>query len=290
VKDAVWNGAWHSLAERFPMLTEEELREMAASIAERGQYVPCRMTPDGLGLDGRNRVAACALAGTEPQWEVYEGDPVAFIVEVNAERRHLSTGQRAMAVAIGLVAAGARSNGKFAYGSKRDESGRASRSAWGKALGQAGTVLDHASELADGVLDGSTALDAAYKVADDRRKAADRVRDLGGELAALVETGVIDVDEAERRADEERRLAALDDDLAARVRDGMALDEGEAAQAQRQERNAKWVADVDRALDLLVPMVGGPLPDLFKDNLSPEKYARLTAALQVWKRQKGQNE
>jgi hypothetical protein len=75
-----WSGEWHPLAERFPMLTEDELREMAASIAERGQYVPCRMSSDGLGLDGRNRVAACALAEVEPIWEVYDGDAVAFII------------------------------------------------------------------------------------------------------------------------------------------------------------------------------------------------------------------
>jgi ParB-like chromosome segregation protein Spo0J len=79
-----WSGEWHPLSLRFPMLAEDELREMAVSITERGQYVPCRMDADGLGLDGRNRVAACALAGAEPWWEVYDGDPVAFIVEVNA--------------------------------------------------------------------------------------------------------------------------------------------------------------------------------------------------------------
>jgi hypothetical protein len=57
-----------------------------------------------------------------------------------------------MAVAIGLVAAGKRRNGKFDWGSKPPPSGRSSRSAWDKAIKEAGVVLDHAPELAGAVL------------------------------------------------------------------------------------------------------------------------------------------
>jgi ParB-like chromosome segregation protein Spo0J len=100
------------------MLGADDLRELAASIRRHGQTAPCSMDPPGgSALDGRSRVAACALAGVEPRWEVYDGDPVAFVVEANAEDRNLSTGQRAMAVAIGLVEAGLRSNGRFRRGS-----------------------------------------------------------------------------------------------------------------------------------------------------------------------------
>jgi hypothetical protein len=281
-----WKGKWHPLSERFPMLSEDEIREMAESIRERGQYVPCRMDAKGVGLDGRNRVAACALVDVEPRWEVYEGEPIPFIVEVNSERRHLTTGQRAMAVAIGLVESGQRENGRFKRGSKQGDTGGASRTAWVSALHQAGVVLDHAPGLADAVLVGDTTLDAAHRVADEKRKAEERVQALGGELAALVETGVIDVAEAEKRADEERRLSALDDDLANRARDGMALDEAEAAQAQREERITKWVSDVRAAVELLIPMANGPLPPRFKDELSADQYAALNAALQAWKRRK----
>lgn len=275
-----WKGTWHPLAERFPMLDEDDLREMAASIAERGQYVPCRMTPDGLGLDGRNRVAACALAGAEPGWEVYEGDPIPFIVEVNAERRHLTTGQRAMAVAIGLVEAGQRSNGKFAWGSKPDAPSGTGRSRWEAAVAEAGVVLDHAHELADLVLRGEKALDAAYKEADDVRNREERIAAVGGELAALVETGVIDVAEAERRAEEARRLDALADDLATRVREGnLSFEEADALAAERRRRVLAWIDKVRDALIVLSRMKGSPIPDELDGELSNEERSLLAVVL-----------
>ena len=64
-----WNGMWHPLTAGFPMLDGDELRALAADIRRYGQSAPCRMDPHGLGLDGRSRVAACALAGVEPRWE-----------------------------------------------------------------------------------------------------------------------------------------------------------------------------------------------------------------------------
>jgi hypothetical protein len=275
-----WDGSWHSLAARFPMLPEAELRDMAASVAEHGQFVPCRMTRKGLGLDGRNRVAACALAGVEPRWEVYDGDPVSFIVEVNAERRHLSTGQRAMAVAIGLVEAGARENGRFADGSRPEDRRSSSPAAWKKALAQAGLVLDHAPELTDAVLLGELALDAAHRQADERRKGRERVAVLGGELAALVDTGVIDVDEAERRAAHEQRIAELDDDLAERVRaEALTLDEAEAIAEQNRQRMDAYAGSVRDALDVLARMAGYPVPAGITQRLSDEHNAALRAAL-----------
>lgn len=100
----IWNGAWHPVAERFPMLSEEELRRLAESITETGQLHACLMGPDGLGLDGRNRVAACKIIGAEPQWAVTEADPVGVIIAGNVRHRHMTVGQQAMAAAIGMEA------------------------------------------------------------------------------------------------------------------------------------------------------------------------------------------
>ena len=51
-------------------------------------------------LDGRNRIAACKLAGVDPRFSEYTGDsPVAFIIAANIERRHLEKGQK---IALGL--------------------------------------------------------------------------------------------------------------------------------------------------------------------------------------------
>lgn len=275
-----WSGVWHPLAQRFPMPDEDELRALAASIATNGQLVPCVMTRDGLGLDGRSRVAAHGLNGTEPVWQEYDGDPVGFIVGVNAERRHLSTGQRAMATAIGLVDAGLRENGRFKRGTVPGDNGGSSVTAWSKSVQQAGVVLDHAPDLADRVLSGELALDAAHKQADDERKRRAKLGELGSELAALVDAGVIDLDEAERRADEAVRLEQLPDDLAERVREGsLQVAEAETINTERRERIVAYVAKVRDALDVLVRMADYPLPDGFAQALPATEVAVLTAVL-----------
>jgi hypothetical protein len=127
------------------------------------------MDPEGVGLDGRSRVAACAMAGVEPRWEVYHGDPVAFVVDANAEDRNLSTGQRAMAVAIGLVEAGLRRNGRFRRGSVPEHPPALTRRSWRVKVAMAGLVLDNAPDLSDRVLAGELGLDTAHKMAGKQR-------------------------------------------------------------------------------------------------------------------------
>ena len=52
-------------------------------------------------IDGRNRLAACKIAGIKPTFEKLNGhDPVAFIISANLTRRNLSVGQHAMLYAM----------------------------------------------------------------------------------------------------------------------------------------------------------------------------------------------
>jgi hypothetical protein len=52
-------------------------------------------------IDGRNRLAACKIAGVEPRFEKLNGaDPAAYIVSSNLKRRNLKKGQQAMALAM----------------------------------------------------------------------------------------------------------------------------------------------------------------------------------------------
>jgi len=89
----------HPVAALFPMLSESELRELADDIVANGLQQPIVMQGDTL-LDGRNRIAACKLAGVEPGVTQYTGgSPVAFIIGVNLKRRHLDKGQR---IALGI--------------------------------------------------------------------------------------------------------------------------------------------------------------------------------------------
>jgi N6-adenosine-specific RNA methylase IME4 len=89
----------HPLAELFPMLPEQEVRELADDIVTFGQRVPIVLL-DGKILDGRNRYAACLFAEVEPVTEEYAGDdPLNFVLSHNLHRRHLSESQRAMVAA-----------------------------------------------------------------------------------------------------------------------------------------------------------------------------------------------
>ena len=52
-------------------------------------------------MDGRNRLAACKIAGVEPTTRHLNGeDPTAFVVSENIRRRHLVKGERAMMFAL----------------------------------------------------------------------------------------------------------------------------------------------------------------------------------------------
>jgi len=91
----------HPVGQCFPMLPQSELNAMAESIRNEGQLNPCVRQGDML-LDGRNRIEACKIAGVEPKFVEYTGEsPVAFIVAVNLERRHLEKGQK-IALALEL--------------------------------------------------------------------------------------------------------------------------------------------------------------------------------------------
>jgi len=90
---------FHPLAEIFPELDADRLGELATDIKKNGLIDPLIMH-EGKILDGRNRYAACKMAGVEPRYVDYEGhDPVGFIVSRNLHRRQLSDSQRAMVAA-----------------------------------------------------------------------------------------------------------------------------------------------------------------------------------------------
>jgi hypothetical protein len=91
----------HPIADLFPMMTDEELANLAADIKANGLLHPIVVDKDGVLLDGRNRDRACEIAGIEPATVLFEGDdPRGYIIANNISRRHLTKGQQAMAVAM----------------------------------------------------------------------------------------------------------------------------------------------------------------------------------------------
>jgi ParB-like chromosome segregation protein Spo0J len=80
------------------MMSREEIAELAKDIKANGlrQKIVLDM-PDGAILDGRNRYAACKVAGVKPEFEVYAGnDPISYVLSLNLNRRHLTEAQKAM--------------------------------------------------------------------------------------------------------------------------------------------------------------------------------------------------
>ena len=85
----------HKIAELFPLATQQELETMAADIKENGLKIPIILL-DGEILDGRNRFAACELAGVQPRFIDYQGkNPLRDVISWNLHRRHLTESQRA---------------------------------------------------------------------------------------------------------------------------------------------------------------------------------------------------
>ena len=71
----------HPYADKFPMLTDAELDELAESIATIGLINPIVVDTAGLILDGRNRLEACNRSGVETVTTVYEGGDVAEFIK-----------------------------------------------------------------------------------------------------------------------------------------------------------------------------------------------------------------
>lgn len=92
--------AFHDVAGIFPLMNDDEFRQLVADIATHGQREPI-ITHQGLIIDGRNRFRACLeldLAPVTREWDG-EGDPTAYVVSLNLHRRHLNDSQRAMIAA-----------------------------------------------------------------------------------------------------------------------------------------------------------------------------------------------
>lgn len=272
----------HPAAEAWPMLDEADLRLLADDIRTNGQLYPIIATKAGLIVAGRNRYAACQIAGVAPTVEIRDltDDQVrALVVSENRRRRHMP--ESALAAAEALTwGPTKRKNGRWVYGTLAEIPDSGNSKTQRNALNQCGVVLDQCPDLLPQVRDETLALDAAYKKAQEKKAEKDRRSSLPADLRALVEAGSITDDEAERRVREQERLGQLPDDLADRVRAGhITTDEAEAIHREQQERLDIWVDKVDQALTVLVRMIGYPIPDGFAERLSESKYKALQEIL-----------
>ncbi len=207
------------------MLSDDDLDSLADDIKTNGLRTPIVITAAGVLVDGRNRLAACKLAKVTPTFEVLpdDVDPLDYILSVNVERRHLSTGARAMARAMSLQMQGKREDGRWS----RDAIGNISDSegSWRRAMSQSGVVLDETPEAAWSVMTGDRTLAEAYRVAaefrdqkrgisaEEKRLQRDKdwLRKHGPELIELVESGKLELPRAVEmiRAEQQARRDSI---------------------------------------------------------------------------------
>lgn len=168
----------HPFAARFPMLSDVELKELADDIKAHGLHQALVLDPEGQLLDGRNRLAACNLAGVAPTLRTWGGDPVDYILGANLHRRHLSQGQKAMLTVLGtLPRLGVQSLDSVRELAQAHDVSKS-------LLGYARIVYDYAPELVDAVVTGEKALDIAYGTAREQKTAKESA---AGQRATLEE-------------------------------------------------------------------------------------------------------
>lgn len=252
----------HPYADKFPMLPQAELEELAQSIRDNGLRQPIVVTVDGLILDGRNRFQACRMAGVEPESVVYEGSDLAeYVLDANITRRNMTTSQRAMATALVLEADGRRANGRWKRGSLDNQ--EFLNSDWKNKITQAGIILDYSPALAGRVLDGTLALDAAYKEANEIKQSEERDKIMAREQARRQREE--EAAEAEHNARIIADLTQAGSKYVALIEDGTmtpraawsAHREDTRKQREHQEKLARGWRDTNRHITEAVNMLQG---------------------------------
>ncbi len=99
---------WHPAAKAFPLMAGAEFDQFVEDIRVNGLRRPIEIYegedwPDvvGMGIDGRNRSAACARLGIEPAVRILTDEDIgpsitSYIISINVARRNLSSSQAAM--------------------------------------------------------------------------------------------------------------------------------------------------------------------------------------------------
>jgi hypothetical protein len=177
----------HPVSSLFSLLGEADLQSLAKDIAANGLQVAITLT-QGMILDGRNRYRACKIANVEPRFDQYQGSsPVAFVMSMNFERRHLTKSQRATVAEDAQkwfrkeAKARMKAGGEMAGRSRPAEQGPMRLS---DPIPGAGESREQAAKLA-GVSPAYVSLAAAVKKADP-------------ELYKQVKAGKVELQEAKR--------------------------------------------------------------------------------------------
>ena len=175
----------HPACLAVPEINSEDRSGLEASIKEDGLRHEILITPDGLLVDGRNRLIACYNGSVEPRFKKVVTDPWQIAYAENIARRHLDVKKKAV---FGLAwreaereAAGQRrAHEETAPGRPKNACGNVStsvesrsRDKIGERVGVSGKSIDKAAvvaEYAPDKLTDDSSLEQAYKEAAKRKK------------------------------------------------------------------------------------------------------------------------
>ena len=184
----------HPVANIFPAMTQTEIVELRDDIDIHGLLEPIWIHHEcGRVIDGRHRAMACEMLLMEPDtrtWTGDEADLVAFVVSLNMRRRHMSTGQKAVAALAAEKIEGERAKERMRQGGENFgkgakgvanlqypiEQGKAAEkaaSAFGiseRSVNTAKAIERDAPDLLEEVEAGRMTLNAAKRETDGRKK------------------------------------------------------------------------------------------------------------------------
>lgn len=232
----------HPVADLFPMLAADELAELAADIKARGLVQSIVLDAGGRILDGRNRLAACELAGVKPTFQTYEGDdPDGVAWGANVRRRNLTKAQ------IAILAADRFADKDLSTRSQAEEAGVSQPMiVWARAVRRY-------QDLHDAVLLRGESLSDSYAetqrrdAAEVRRQAKlDRLRSAASDLLSLVDDGRMSVDDAVAALDAREEKARQEAAEAEREAEERASEEERQQLVLEQERQESLDRDRDR--------------------------------------------
>jgi ParB-like chromosome segregation protein Spo0J len=254
----------HPLAAIFPMLSEDELDDLAADIKANGLLHPIvRMIDHKTIVDGRNRYEACRRAEVQPDFDDRirnDAEARALIVSANLQRRNLTKSQQAMALAMIVPEPKHGGDRRSSLVSKLETDVHKTR------LSQARFVLRMGpDDLAPGVIAGTKNFDEALIEARQRQNKATsdetqtaKLRDEAPDLADLVTEERMSLPEAiaaaRQRAEDRRQAIEAGRRASANLVDFAGVAVTIAAAAELGERGlvtAEQLARLDDAMTLL---------------------------------------
>jgi protein gp37 len=173
----------HPACLAVPEIADEDRVILEVSIERNGLRHEILLTPDGLLIDGRNRLIACFNGKVEPRFRKVSTDPWQIAYAENIARRHLDTKQKSL---FGLAwkdheqaeAKKRQGHGETAPGKPKNASGNItgsvdSRDKIGERVGVSGKSIDKVAvvkEYAPEKLYDDSSLEQAYKEANARKK------------------------------------------------------------------------------------------------------------------------